>query len=82
MRRIEAFEMLVPMLEVAAVRTEAALAIVQIAPALLGGGQAAKVKTVLQRIADTERDADVKARAARLLRGGPPEAAKKGKKKG
>ena len=81
LRRIEALDLLVPFLDVAAVRTEAALAIVQIAPALLGGVQAAKVKEVLQRIAETERDADVKARAGRLLRGGPPEAAKKGKKK-
>lgn len=81
-RRIESFNMLVPYLEVAAVRTEAALAIVQIAPALLGGADGPAVKRTLQRIAETEKDADVKAKAARLAKGGgAPNAAKKGKKK-
>jgi HEAT repeat protein len=80
-RRIEAFRMLQPYLDVTAVRTEAALAVVQIAPALLGGSEGAAVKAVLQQIAETEKDADVKAKAARVLRGGAAEAAKKGKAK-
>ncbi len=80
-RRIESFRMLQPYLEVPAVQTEAALAVVQVAPPLLGGSEGAAVKAVLQRIAETEKDADVKAKAARLLKGGAPDAAKKGKAK-
>lgn len=80
-RRIESFRLLQPYLEVPAVRTEAALAVVQIAPPLLAGGDGATLKAVLQRIVETEKDADVKAKAARVLRGGAPEAAKKGKAK-
>lgn len=81
-RRIEAHRMLVPYLDMLAVRTEAALAVVQIAPALLGGKDGAEVRATLQRIAETEQDADVRARAKRVLQGGAPAGAgKKGKAK-
>ncbi|MES2692314.1 MAG: HEAT repeat domain-containing protein [Verrucomicrobiota bacterium] len=80
-RKVEALRMLQPYLDIPAVKTEAALAVVQIAPALLGGAQAASVKAILERIAKEEKDADVKAKAERLLKGGAPQAAKKGKKK-
>lgn len=79
-RRIEALRMLETYLEVDAVKTEAALAIVQIAPALLGGANAPQMRSVLERVVATERDADVRARAAELLRTGAA-AKKAGKKK-
>jgi hypothetical protein len=78
-RRIEAFRLLVPYLDNPAVKTETALAMVQIAPALLRRADADVVNTSLQRIAHDEKDADVRARAARLLSGEVP-APKKGKK--
>lgn len=79
-RRIEALRLLESYLQVDAVKTEAALAVVQIAPALLSGANGAAVRSVLERIAATERDADVRARAAELLRTGQ-EKKKAGKKK-
>lgn len=79
-RRIEALRLLEPYLQLDAVKTETALAIVQIAPALLGGANAAAVRSTLEKIAATERDADVRARAAGLLKGGAP-TKKAGKKK-
>jgi hypothetical protein len=78
-RRIEAYRMLVAYLDVPSVSTEAALAIVQIAPPLLNGKDSAAVKRTLERIAQTEKDADVRHRAARLAKGELPPA-KKGKK--
>ena len=78
-KRIEAFRLLVPYLDTPAFTTETALAIVQIAPALIRRTDADIVKTSLQRIAHDEKDADVRARAARLLSGDLP-APKKGKK--
>lgn len=81
-RRIEAYRLLEPYLELPAVKTEAALAVVQIAPALLAGRDGAEVRAMVQRIAETAEDADVKAKARRVLQGGgAPAAAKKGKKK-
>jgi HEAT repeat protein len=78
-RRIEALRLLEPYLQLDAVKTEAALAVVQIAPTLLGGANATAARSVLEKIATTERDADVRARAAELLKGGsaPKKAGKK-----
>ncbi|MBL9200201.1 MAG: HEAT repeat domain-containing protein [Opitutaceae bacterium] len=69
-RRIEALRLLEPYLQLDAVKTEAALAVVQIAPALLGGANAAAARSTLEKIAASERDAGVRARAAELLRSG------------
>lgn len=80
LRRIESLRLLEPYLQIDAVKTEAALAVVQIAPALLGGANAAATRGVLEKIVTTERDADVRARATELLKSGPP-AKKAGKKK-
>jgi hypothetical protein len=79
LRRIESLGMLEPYLQLDAVKTEAALAVVQIAPALLGGANAMAVRSTLEKIAATERDPDVRARAADLLRPGaaPKKAGKK-----
>lgn len=79
--RPEALELLRPYLSLPAVRTEASLAVVQIAPTLLRGKDAAATKAALARIAAEEKDADVRAKAERLLKEGAPQAAKKGKKK-
>jgi hypothetical protein len=77
-RRAEALPLLEPYLEIDAVKTEAALAIVQIAPALLNGAGAADTRRVLEKIAATERDADVRAKAEALLKtGAAPKKAKK-----
>jgi HEAT repeat protein len=78
-KRIEAFRLLVPYLDNPAFKTETALAMVQIAPALTRRADAEIVRTSLQRIARDEKDPDVRARAARLLSGELP-APKKGKK--
>lgn len=80
-RRIEALRMLETYLTVEAVKTEAALAIVQIAPPLLNGANGAAVRIVLERIAATERDADVRQRAEQLLKGAAPAQKKAAKKK-
>lgn len=81
-RRIEAFRLLVGHLDTPAVSTEAALAIVQIAPALLNGREAGSVRDMLQRIATSETDPDVRRQAALLARGElPPTKKGKGKKK-
>lgn len=69
-RRVEALRLLAPYLTNDAVRTEAALAVVQIAPALLNGANAAETRRVLGQIAANERDAGVRARAAELLKVG------------
>lgn len=78
-KRIEAFRLLVPYLDNPAVKTETALAMVQIAPPLVKRADADVVRTTLQRIAHDEKDPDVRARAARLLSGELP-VPKKGKK--
>lgn len=77
LRHPDALRLLRPYLDDPAVRSEAALAIVQVAPALgntKGGGEA---KELLTRIAAAEKDEDVRRRAARLARGEAPPAAKK-----
>jgi HEAT repeat protein len=78
-RRAEALRLLEPYLEIDAVKTEAALAVVQVAPALLNGANATETRRVLEKIAASERDADVRARAAELLKTGaaPKKAGKK-----
>ncbi|MBL9209128.1 MAG: DUF1080 domain-containing protein [Opitutaceae bacterium] len=78
LRHPDALRLLRPYLDDPAVRSEAALAVVQVAPALgntvKGGGEA---KELLTRIAASEKDEDVRRRAARLARGEAPPAAKK-----
>lgn len=79
--RPESLDLLQPYLSLPAVKTEASLAVIQIAPTLLRGKDAAATKTALARIAVEDKDADVRAKAEKLLREGPSQAAKKGKKK-
>jgi len=70
-RRIEAVRMLQTYLDDPAVRTEAALAVVQVAPALLTTRQGAEVKAVLEKIAATEKDEDTRRKAARFAMNPP-----------
>jgi hypothetical protein len=76
LRRPEAVPMLQPYLDDPEVKAEAALAIVQVAPALAGPKQAAALKGVLERIAATDKDEDVRRKAARLANGGAAPAPK------
>ncbi|MBL9190033.1 MAG: HEAT repeat domain-containing protein [Opitutaceae bacterium] len=80
-RRIEALRLLEAHRAIESVKTEAALAIVQIAPPLLGGVHAAEARRTLEKIAGTESDADVRARAGALLKGGAATKKAPGKKK-
>lgn len=66
LRRIEALRLLHPYLDDPEVRTEAAVAVVQIAPALLKTEHAAAVKPVLAHIAANEPDETIRRRAAQL----------------
>jgi hypothetical protein len=81
--RPEAVAMLQPYLDDPAVRAEAALAVVQIAPALIRRKEAGNLEAMLEKIAATEPDEKVRRKAAQLARGGPVQPAKqKGKGKG
>ncbi|MDP3073700.1 MAG: hypothetical protein Q8N18_25675 [Opitutaceae bacterium] len=80
-RRIEALRLLEAYRAIEAVKTEAALALVQIAPPLLHGVHAVETKHALEKIAATEQDAGVRARAAELLRTGAATKKASGKKK-
>lgn len=83
-RRPEALRLLQPYLEDAEVQTEAALAVVQIAPALTGTRSAPALNAALERIAATVKDEDIRRKAARLAKGetAPPAAKKKAPKAG
>lgn len=82
LKRPEAVTMLQPYLSDPAVQSEAALALVQIAPALLGGRAAGDLSAMLQKIAASEKDEAVRRKAAQLARGSVPAAKEKGKAKG
>ncbi len=70
LKRPEAVGMLRPYLDDPDVRSEAALAVVQVAPALVNAKNAGEIKGVLERIAATEKDEEVRRQAARLAKGG------------
>lgn len=70
-RHIEAFHLLQPYLDDPAVRTEAALAVVQIAPSLLKTKQGEDVRAVLAKISSDEKDEDTRKKAARAAKGLP-----------
>ncbi len=73
--------MLRPYLDDPVVQTEAALALVQVAPALLGSPRAVEVKQALERISASEKDEDTRKKAARLAKGQPAGGAPKQKAK-
>jgi HEAT repeat protein len=83
LKRPEAVALLKPYLADDDVKSEAALAVVQIAPALRGGKAAGEIKEMLETIARNEQDENVRKQAVQLARGGPAQPAKekgKGKK--
>ncbi|MDO8542634.1 MAG: DUF1080 domain-containing protein [Opitutaceae bacterium] len=75
-RHVESFRMLQPYLDDPAVKTEAALAVVQIAPALLNSDQGLAVKLMLTKIAASGPDEDTRKKATRVAKGLPVGAAK------
>ena len=83
LKRPESVALLKPYLADEEVKSEAALAVVQIAPALRGGKVAGEIKDMLAKIAETEQDEKVRKQAAQIVRGGPTQPLKekgKGKK--
>ncbi len=80
LKRPEAVAMLEPYLGDPEVQTEAALALVQIAPSQLAAKNPGQIKALLQKVAVTDKDEVVRAKAARLAKGGGEEGkAAKGK---
>ena len=82
-KRAEAARMLQPYLNDPDVSSEAALALVQVAPALLASKEGAQVRGMLEKIATSDPDETVRQKAGRLAKGTPPSPAKekaKGKK--
>lgn len=68
LKTMESYRLLSPYLEDAAVQTEAASAIVQIAANLTAEPDAAALKVALGKIADSATDADLRNRAAQLAK--------------
>ena len=71
LKRIEAVQILQRYLDDPTVQTQAALAVVQIAPALLNSERGAEIKQVLERIVATAKDEDARRNAARVAKGLP-----------
>lgn len=71
LKQVEGLRMLLPYLEDPAVRTEAELAVVEIASSLANTSHADLVKGVLQKITKTTKDADIRRRAAKTAKGIP-----------
>jgi HEAT repeat protein len=69
LRRFEAVQMLQPYLDDPAVKTEAALALVQVAPGLLSTQHGDTVKRLLEKVAAGEKDEDTRRKAARVAKG-------------
>lgn len=79
-KRPETLVLLEPYLDDSEVKAEAALAVVQVAPAIVGAREGGPVKALLARIAASDPDEDTRRKAARLAKGGPTPAPKaKGK---
>jgi hypothetical protein len=76
-KQIEALKMLQPYLDDPAVKSEAALAVVQIAPALVNSEHRDVVRSMLEKIAAAEKDEDTRRMAARAAKGPAPAVAKK-----
>jgi len=68
---VQSFRLLAPYLEDTDLRTEAASAVVQIAPALAKGEEARAVKAALEKIAGTVANADLRDRALQVAKSIP-----------
>jgi HEAT repeat protein len=66
LKRVESFRLLRPWLDQPDLQTEAALAVVQIAPALLDSEDSAALKSALDTIAATAKNPDIRGRALKL----------------
>ena len=71
-KRIEGLRMLQPYLDDPSVQTEAELAVVEIAPELAASADAGTLKSVLEKITKTTKDADVRKRASKMVKGAQP----------
>ena len=71
-KQIEGWRMLQPYLADPEVQAEAALAGLEIAPALVTSPQAGEVKGGLEKIAATTKDQDLRRKAAKMAKGIPP----------
>ena len=75
LKRIEGLRMLQPYLDDSAVKTEAALAVVEIAPALAATKDAADLRRVLDQIVRSTEDADVRRKAGKMAKSLPKKGA-------
>jgi HEAT repeat protein len=66
LKRLESFRLLLPWLDQPDLQTEAQLAIVQIAPALVDSQDSAALKRSLETIAATAKNPDIRAQAVKL----------------
>jgi len=66
LKRVESFRLLLPWLDQPDLRTEAALAVVQIAPALLDSEDSAALKGALEKIGGTVRNPELRGQAVKL----------------
>ena len=72
--QIEGLQMLQPYLDDPAVQTEAALAVVKIAPALADSKHAGTVKRMLEKITGATKDPDIRRKAGKMAKGIRPKA--------
>jgi HEAT repeat protein len=66
LKRVESLRLLLPWLDAPDLQTEAAMAVVQIAPALVNSEESAALKSALERIVATAKNPDIRARALKL----------------
>ncbi len=78
-KRIEALRLLQPYLDDPAVQTEAALAVIEIAPALAATPNAAQVRQALDKILATTKDADIRRKAGKAAKSLPAKSVPKKK---
>ena len=71
LKTVESFRLLAPYLDDPSVRNEAALGIIQIAPALVTTGESAAVQRALQSIAATAPDNELRNRALQAAKSAP-----------
>jgi len=71
LKRLESFRLLLPLLDQPDLQTEAALAVVQIAPALLDSEDSAALKKALEHIGATAKNPDIRGRAVKLAQSIP-----------
>ena len=72
MNRIEGLRLLEPYLNDPDVQTEAALAVVEIAPALAATPHAGAIRGILENITKSTKDQDVRRKAGKMAKSLPP----------